>query len=186
MHTPIISFIIWYFEMIKRLPPFSDILSVYAVIATMLFAWSILLFIWYLPSWLHFMGVGDLIGIFSYVMASSFIESLSVLFFLLLFSIIPPQKYFRNHFAVYGASVAFCAIGLLMLRLILFNFFTISIPYFRQVLVFAPIAVSLLSVVVPPLRHAWLWFSDRLVVFLYILIPLSVFSLFVILARNII
>jgi len=171
--------------MIKRLPPFSDVLSVYAVIASMLFAWSTLLSIWYLPSWLHFMGIGDLIGVFSYVMASSFVESLFVLFFLLLFSMIPPQKYFRDHFAVYGASAAFCVIGLLMLRLILANFFTISIPRFREILIFAPIAISLLSVFAPPLRRAWLWFSDRLVVFLYILVPLSVLSLFVILVRNI-
>ncbi len=171
--------------MLKRLPPFFDIVSVYAVIASMLFAWSTLLFIWYLPSWTHFMSFGDLLGVFSYVMASSFIESLFFLFSLLLLSIVPPQKYFRDHFSVYGASIAFCVIGLLMLRLVLYNAFTISIPQFRLVLTLAPIIISLLSITIRPLRRAWLWFSDRLVVFLYILVPLSIFSLFVILVRNI-
>jgi hypothetical protein len=171
--------------MLKRLPPFSDILSVYAVTASMLFAWSIILFIWYLPSWLYFMSFGDLVGVFCYVMASSFIESLFCFIFLLLLSILPPQKYFRDKFAVYGTSIALCVIGIIILRLVLFNFFSVSFPRFWEVLILVPIIVSLLSMTIRPIGLAMMWLSDRLIVFLYILIPLSVFSVLVIIVRNI-
>lgn len=171
--------------MLKRFPNFSEIVSVYAVIASMLFAWAILLFIWYLPSWLYFMGYDDLLGVFCYVIASSFVESLAFLSFLLLLSFLLPQKYFKGEFVAYGASIALCVIGLIMIRLGLYNAYSISIPRFKEVLVFAPIVVSLLSIKIRPLRRALMWFSDRLVVFLYILIPLSMLSLLVIFVRNI-
>jgi hypothetical protein len=171
--------------MFKRLPSFSDIVPVYAVIAFMLFAWSILLFFWYLPSWLNFMTFNDLLGVFSYVMASSFIEGLAFLFFLLLLSFIPPQKYFRDEFAVYGTSTALCVIGLIITRLVLFNFWSMSIPQFKTLLFLFPVIFSILAVVLRPVRQALLWLSDRLIVFLYILLPVSILSLLVIVVRNV-
>jgi hypothetical protein len=70
------------------------------VIASMLFAWSILLFFWYLPSWLFFMDFGDLFGVFCYVMASSFFESLAFLLVLLFLSFSLPSKFFKDEFAI--------------------------------------------------------------------------------------
>jgi hypothetical protein len=151
----------------------------------MLFAWSILQFFWYLPSWLYFMRPADLIGVFSYIMVSSFIEGLAFLFLLLLLSFLPPQKYFRDEFAVYGTSISLCVIGLIMARVVLYNIFEMAIPYFKTLLILSPIIVSFLAIVIRPVRQALLWLSDRLIVFLYLLVPLSVLSLLVIVVRNI-
>jgi hypothetical protein len=170
--------------MLKRLPSFSEIVPVYAVIASMLFAWSILQFFWYLPSWLHFMAFENLFGVFCYVMASSFIESLFFLLFLLLLSFILPQRYFKGEFAAYGTALALAIIGPLVIRMILLDSFGISIPQFGLVLVSMPIVFSFLSLRVSPVRKAVTLVADRLIVFLYILIPLSLLSLFVIAARN--
>jgi len=170
--------------MIKRLPRFFDIVSVYAVIASMLFAWSTLLFFWYLSSWMFFMNLNDLIAVFSYVMASSFIESLAFLLFLLFLSFCLPPKYLRDEFVSRGTSITLCVIGLIMLYSR--NTFGISISLFGRMLVLVTVLVTFLSAKIRLMRQALIWLSDRLIVFLYILIPLSILSLLVIIVRNII
>jgi hypothetical protein len=172
--------------MLKRLPYFPDIVSVYSVIAFMLFAWSLLIFFWYLPSWLYFMSFGDLFAVFCYVMASSFFESLAFLLFLLLLSFFLPPKYLRDEFVARGTSITLCVIGLIMLnfRLNISNKFDISLPWFGVALFFAAVAGSIFFTRLRPVRQALIWLSDRLIVFLYILIPLSLLSLLVVLVRN--
>jgi hypothetical protein len=174
--------------MLKRLPNFNDIVSVYAVIASMLFAWSLLLFFWYLPSWLHFMTLGDVIAVFSYVMASSFIESLSFLLFLLLLCFSLPAKYLRNEFIARGTSITLCVIGLIMIYFRINNANVANILFSRTGigLSLAAVAISLLLTKIHRVRWTLISLSDRLIIFLYILIPLSFFSLLVIIIRNII
>ena len=169
--------------MLKRLPRFPDIVSVYAVIASMLFAWAMLLFFWYVPSWLHFMSFDDLFSVFCYVMASSFIESISFLSLLLAASFFLPQKYLRDEFVPCGTAITLCAIGLIMLYDS--NKINISLSKFAAILVLSTVIASFLSTKIYPMRKALIWLSDRLTVFLYILIPLSVLSIFAIIIRNI-
>ena len=173
--------------MLKRLPIFHDVVSVYAVIASMLFAWSLLLFLWYLPSWLHFMTLGDIIAVFSYVMASSFLESLTFLLFLLILCFLLPSNYLRNEFIARGTVITVCVIGLIMI------YFRINNPIITNILfsgfgiglILTVVVISLLLTKIHQVRRVLISFSDLLTVFFYILIPLSLFSLFVILIRNI-
>ena len=173
--------------MLKRLPVFHDVISVYAVIASMLFAWSLLLFLWYLPSWLHFMTLGDIIAVFSYVMASSFFESLAFLLFLLFLCFSLPPAYLRNEFVARGTSLTLCVIGLIMIYFRVNNAAIASILFSRSGigLVLAAVAVSLLLTKIHRVRWALISLSDRLIIFLYIVIPLALFSLLVIIIRNI-
>jgi len=174
--------------MLKRLPTFPAIVSVYAVIASMLFAWSILHFFWYLPSWLFFMRVTDLIGVFCYVMVSSFIESLAFLSFLLLLCLILPSIYLKDEFVARGTSIALSAIGLLMLyfRFNISKAFDVPIVWFGAAVILVAAVISFLATRILPMRQTLIWLSDRLTVFLYILIPLSLLSLLVIIVRNIV
>jgi len=175
------------FKMFKRLPSFPDIVPVYAVIASMFFAWSILQFFWYLPSWLYFMRLSDLAGVFSYVMASSFLESLAFLFILLLLGFVLPSAYLKDEFIVRGASISLVVIGAFMLyfRLNVANQFKFPVPWYGILTILAALGVAILSTKLRPIRQALTWLSDRLIVFLYILVPLSVLSLLVIAVRNI-
>ena len=174
--------------MLKRLPKFHDVVSVYAVIASMLFAWSLLLFFWYLPSWLHFMTLGDLIAVFSYVMASSFFESLAFLLFLLFLCFSLPPNYLRNEFVARGTSITLCVIGLIMIyfRINNINIANLLFSWLGASLALAAITISLLLTKIRQVEQALISISDRLTIFLYILIPLSIFSLLVIIIRNII
>ena len=173
--------------MLKRLPSLPDIMSVYAVIATMLFTWSTLVFLWYLPSWMHFMTLGDLLPVFCYVMTASFVESLTFLLVLLLLCVLLPSNFLRNEFIPRGTTISLVVIGLIMLR----NRFPGSgmIDFFFSinglVLILAVILAAFLSTRIALVRRALISFSDRLTIFLYILIPLCLFSLVVILIRNI-
>jgi len=173
--------------MLKRLPNFHAVVSVYAVIASMLFAWSLLLFFWYLPSWLHFMTIGDVIAVFSYVMAASFFESLTFLLFLLLLCFSLPSNYLRNEFIARGTSITLCVIGLIMIYLRVNNTYITNILFSRFGIwpTLVAVAVSLLLTKIHQVRWALISLSDRLTIFLYILIPLSLFSLLVIIIRNI-
>lgn len=173
--------------MFKRFPSFPDIVPVYAVIVFMLFAWSVLQFFWYLPSWLYFMRLSDLVGVFSYVMASSFIESLAFLFLLLFLSFILPSTYLKDEFIVRGTSITLVVIGLFMLyfRLNIANQFKFPVSWYGILIILAAIGFTFLSAKLRPMRQALIWLSDRLIVFLYILVPLSVLSLLVIIVRNI-
>jgi hypothetical protein len=174
--------------MFKRFPSFSEIVPVYAVVAFMLFSWSILQFFWYLPSWLFFMRLGDLVGVFCYVMVSSFFEGLTFLCLLLLLSFSLPAKYLKDEFVVRGTSMAISAIGLLMLYFYFNISKTLNIPvvWYGIAVILVTVVISFLSTKVRFMRQVLTWFSDRLTVFLYILIPLSVLSLFVIIVRNIV
>ncbi len=173
--------------MFKRLPSLQEFIPVYAVVASMLFAWSILQFFWYLPSWLFFMSAGDLVGVFSYVMFSSFVESLAFLLLLLSLSFILPSAWLGAEFIVRGTSIALSAIGLFMIyfRFDIFGKYGIPVIWFGVIVVLTAAIVSFLAGRFRPIKRALAWLSDRLIVFLYILIPLSVLSLLVIVVRNI-
>lgn len=85
-------------KLLKRFPAFPQVLSVYAVIAFMLFTWCILWFFWNLTSWLNFMDLGMLLATFSYAMLVSFLEGLTALALLLVFLFILPASSFKDHF----------------------------------------------------------------------------------------
>ena len=173
--------------MLKRLPKLKDILSVYAVIMSMLFAWSLLLFFWYLASWAHFMTVGDIIGVFSYVMVSSFIESLAFLLLLLVLCFLLPRNFFLDDFVIRGTTVTVCVIGMIMIyfRITNANISDFLFSWIGLTAALAIIAVSLFATKFKRVRDMLVSLSDRLMVFLYIFIPLSIFSVLVVAIRNI-
>ena len=90
-----------------RIPPVAAILSVYAVIAFMVFGWTILNFLWEFSSWIFFLTTGEILTIFAYSMVSDLLESLVILGFLLLVCLILPGHWLRN---VFSTRVWFCTI----------------------------------------------------------------------------
>ena len=54
----------------NRLPKFQSLMPVYAVIVFMVYTWTIYTFIRYLPYWLNFLNVSEILAIFSYAMAN--------------------------------------------------------------------------------------------------------------------
>jgi hypothetical protein len=175
--------------MVKRLPKTQAMLQVYAVIAFMLSAWTIVAFLWKLSAWLLLLNIGEIFTIFSYSMMTNLLESLVVLLLLVVISALLPPRFLRDDFIVRGTILSIGLIGSLMAYLGLYMAFGMDNV---AVLLAGPFAVLLLMALLLAvssklywLRSATAWISDHLIVFLFILVPLFViFSAYVIL-RNI-
>jgi hypothetical protein len=178
--------------MLQRLPKPKAILQVYAVIAVMLAGWTITAFLWKLSAWLLLLNLGELVAIFSYAMAANLVESLSIMVVLLLLSMLLPAPILRDAFALRGSLLAFGIIGALMAFVGLHMWLGVEsavTPFLGPVTVLF-FALLLIGLARQPrvrnsLHHAVLWASDRLTVFLFILVPLFVLSAMYVLLRNI-
>ena len=176
--------------MAGRLPRLNQVIRVYAVIACLTYAWMIVGFLWKLPSWLHFLTVWEILSILSYAFFETFIESLLMLGLLVAICLPLPPRFLRNDFATRGTWSAFVVIGAIVLLLK----YSISIHLRLIVLFVAWSSLTLLAVLFFSFlstRLRWLdsvasWVSDRLVVFLYILVPASLVSMLVVLVRNVV
>jgi hypothetical protein len=175
----------------ERLPTSQAILQVYAVIAVMLSGWTITAFLWKLSAWLLVLNVGEIFALFSYAMATNLVESLILLLLLLIICVLLPPHLLRDEFAIRGAILSIGLIGSLMAFVGLLMRFGID-SGLR--LLIGPLVVLLLTGFL--LSFSWefrfvryvhsaiLWISDRLIVFLYILIPLFVFLSVYVIFRN--
>lgn len=173
----------------KRLPESQSILQVYAVIAVLFAGWTITAFLWKLSAWLLLLNLGEIFIIFSYAMAANFLESLIILLLLLIACILLPVSVLRDEFVVRGTILSIGMIGSLMV-------FVGSQMQFGiergPLLWIAPLSVLLLMAFLLQriskfhrVRSMAIWFCDRVVVFLLILMPLYVVASFYVIFRNV-
>lgn len=173
----------------KRLPEFQSILQVYAVIAVLFAGWTITAFLWKLSAWLLLLNLGEIFIILSYAIAANFLESLIILLLLLIACMLLPASVLRDEFVVRGTILSIGWIGSLMV-------FVGSQMQFGiergLLLLIAPLSVLLLMVFLlqriskfQRIRSMAIWFSDRVVVFLLILVPLFAVASFYVIFRNV-
>ncbi len=174
-------------KLLSRLPAFDQILSAYAVVAFMLFAWSLLWFFWNVPSWLHFMNLSVLFATLSYAVAASFLEGLTFLALLLIVAFILPSTWFRDHFAARGAAVTVSLLGLIMLR----DYWIVSEYYLLKPMATFGLVLVILTAILLFLTVKFSWMAkalsvlaDRLTIFLYLFVPLAILSILNVLLRN--
>ncbi len=174
--------------MLRRLPKLQDSLPAYAVIVAVVFGWSILTFFWKLPSWLLFLHIRELLTVLAYTLAADLLESLLWMGGLLLVAFLLPARILTDRFLERGSSVSL----VLMVSVVLFvkkygalgpRFLLYSILWLVVTLILAALLAYLSS------RVRWVgsaisWFSDRLIVFLFLLIPAGTLSLLVVIVRN--
>lgn len=173
----------------NRLPEFQSILQVYAVIAVVFAGWTLTAFLWKLSAWLMFLNLLEILTLFLYAMAANFLESLVILLLLLALSALLPARVLCDDFVVRGTVLSLGLMGSLMAFVGSHRQFGIG---GGLLLLIVPLAVLSLTAFLlhrsstyHRLRSAAMWLSDRVVVFLFILIPLfAVASVYVIL-RNV-
>lgn len=172
---------------LDRLPKVSEIIPVFAIIATMFYGWTMVVFLWKLPGWLFFLNIGEIAGVFAFQLVTNLIESLAVLLVLLIFSIIFPPRVLRDVFIVRAGMAALVLIGSMMLLL---NRYVSAGAAFASVLflwmivtIILAVALAFLSSRIRFLSASISWISDRLTIFLIILMPLSALSIIYVLLR---
>jgi hypothetical protein len=174
----------------NRLPPLTQILPVYAVIAFVVYGWTIILVFWKLPSWLFFLHGGEIVAILSYSFLLNLLESLIVLIGLLGLCWLLPARLLRDDFNVRGAALALVLLVSIMLHLWVYNNSDLREAFIRSLLPWWGVTLALAAVLVwwasrtAWLRRGLLELSDRLVVFLYIFVPMSLISLVIVIIRN--
>ena len=177
--------------MSKRLPHVNEIISIFAVISAMTYGWTLLAFLWKLPSWLDYLTYGEILTVYSYSLLTNFMESIFVLALILLLCVILPARFVRDVFTLRGTIFAISLLGTMMFVL---SFYTDdnpalmeSLPAWLVILVLSSLFMVLLDMLsrnVRSVASALLWLSDRLTIFLYVNLPLSLLALIVVTIRN--
>lgn len=175
----------------ERFPARSDIVPVYAVVAFFIQGWTLNKLLWQLSSWADYLNTGTLLGIFAYRIAASFFESMAIMAFLVFLCLVLPQKYFKETFVPRGTVSFLILFGAILL---FWNRFYAVSPGLKMVhvayiwlicAVLIAFGVAHFLVKIGKVREFLYWLSDRMIIFLYILFPVSILSLAVILVRNI-
>jgi len=173
----------------NRIPKQKEILPVYAVIVLLIYGWTILKFSYYVPGWLYFLTIGEILTIIAYSFTVNLLESVLVLLAVVALGVLLPRKWFAEAFIARGASLSVLALGLMMYVANQFNY---KKYYPSEVIQWLPVILLLMGVFVYFLGrvkfvcNAIEFFADRAIIFLYISIPISVISLIVIVVRNIV
>lgn len=173
----------------SRFPALASLIPVYSVIVFLVYGWMLYRYAWRLPSWLHYLTMGELLGIFSYAMLTGLVESLLLLGFLVGVSVLLPAHFLRDVFIVRGTAIS---LGWLVSLIGFWIIYERNSLVIESYMVAWTVGALLLSVFLAwfSTRIHWLGaffsaLSDRLVVFLFLLMPLTAFGLVVILVRNI-
>lgn len=172
----------------SRLPTFNAILPVFAVISFMVYGWTLVVFLWKVPSWMMFLTLGEILSVSAYSMASALLESLAALVILLLASVLLPTRWMRDVFVTRGSVAAFFGLGSIMLYMLRLS--TIGYAALHYLFPWTWLALGLtllLTFLAPRVRviiRAVAWVSDRLIVFLFLLVPISLVSVLVVIYRN--
>ena len=168
-----------------RFPQLRELVPVYAVISVMLSGWTIVAFLWKFSVWLLILTAGEIFTIFSYSMLTNLLEGISVLLILLVVCALLPRHFLRDDFVVRGTILSAGSIGSLMA--FLGSYMQLGVEKAGNLLI-GPLIMLLLTAFLlgysskfRSIRSAALWMSDRVTVFLFILVPLTLgLSLYVI------
>jgi hypothetical protein len=170
----------------KKIPPRNEILAFFGTIVFLIYGWASLTFFWKVPSWLYFLSLGEIAAILSYIFASSLLECTMILFVFLLANLVLPSGLLHNKFLVRASLIVYS----LTFWVALFTMISlIQLPTVNDVISFG--TGALLTVVLsifladkfPLVQKLVVSIGDRLTIFLYLWLPLSLISLLAILIR---
>lgn len=176
-----------------KLPKNKEILPVFSTIVFVVFTWTLYRMFWQVPSWLGYMNVWKVIVLTSYVMAFALVESLVFLGFLLILTLIYPARHLKEKFVSQGLMItATLGLGAYLIqrkistlyKLELWQLIVYPLLILGTLLLFILIS-SLLFDRSKTLTRLTMNMADRMTVFTYLYVPLSLISLTVVIVRNI-
>ncbi len=176
-------------KLIARLPDRRSILNVYATAVFLVYSWTLLASFWKLPSWMYFLRITDILSVYAYSFVIDFIESLLLSGIVLFAGILLPSRWWNAHFTANSVLWIHILMGSIMLRL-----YTNRAPDRWESFVYNQAiwwgCTLLLGVVLNYLisrtslfRQGLENLADRLVVFLYFYMPLTVVAVVVVFVR---
>jgi hypothetical protein len=171
----------------SRLPAREDVFIVLSAVLVAVFSWSVRGFFFVYPSLVLRYAAAEVFGIFSYMMAFAFAESILILGCLILVSAILPKKWLREGFSYKGFLVVLVgSIAFIRYQ----TFLGGELPTAKTILLWAGtfllvlICLILLFHFVKRLQGILVSISERFTVFAYLYIPLGFLGLIVVVLRN--
>lgn len=171
----------------NRLPKWQDIFIVLGVIVFVVFSWSVRGFLFVFPSIVLRYATGEILAIFSYMMAFALVESLLIIGCLVLVSAALPRMWFREGFSYKGFLVVFVgSITSILYQSFLGSEFLEVKTYFLWVGVF--ILTVILLILLFHIIQSWhvvlVSIAERFTIFAYLYIPIGFIGLSVVIIRN--
>jgi hypothetical protein len=178
-------------RILKRLPPYASILPVYGVICFMVYSWTILIMFWKFPSWLYNLTLDEIVGINAYSLTFNLFESVFILGAFLFLCVILPPSFLKNDFTIRGSIISVCLLGSAMLHLYVnrdvdsFENFIATMRLWWAITLLGLTVLLFMSIKIEWIRTVITDISDRLIILLYLFIPLSLTSIIIVILRNI-
>jgi hypothetical protein len=174
------------FNLRERFPPSEEIILVFASIVFPQYTWTTFWVMNYLPSWLKSMTFWETVPLNAYAYAWVFLESVVILFLLLILAILVPEKLFKRHF-VSKSSLAAWLIFVFSFATQLKN--TNKYDFMAEIrpeiiILASAIILFFLNSKFQRSNDIIVSIADRLTAFLYIYIPISVISTIIVLYNN--
>jgi hypothetical protein len=171
----------------KRFPNRGDLLAVFGVVVFVCYSWSLLGFLNKLSSFLLRFTLGEVADIFAFMMAFTLLESLAVTAVLALLATVLPSAWLREGFALKGFVIVLIATA----TSILFQR-TLEENYPSPLLLVAVTLIPLLMTVailailraMPKVRNILSNIQDRILIMLFVYVPIGLISLVVVMYRN--
>jgi hypothetical protein len=173
----------------QRLPDKRNIVTIFAVAMFLVYTWTLYTSFWKLPSWLFFLRVGEILSIYAYAFVVNFIESILLLFIVLIPAILLPRLWWTATFIPKAFALILIILGSALLHISLY-----PTPDTRAIFVNGQIhwwiGTLFLAIILTWIAGRVKWIraglesaADRIVVFLYIYFPLTILAFLVVLAR---
>lgn len=176
-------------KLMSRLPDRRSIIGVYATAVFLVYGWTLLASFWKVPSWMFYLKISEILSVYAYSFVIDFIESVLLLFMVVVIGLLLPKRWWNAQFTTKGAIWIIVVMGSIMLRL-----YTNRAPDDWENFVYNQwswwgftfllgAALSFVFSGVSWLRSGLESLVDRLVVFLYIYLPLTIISVIAVFAR---
>jgi hypothetical protein len=165
------------------------------MIMFVVFGYALIRLYWYLPSWLDYLRFQEILVIVAYMLSLAFLESVAILGVLIFFSIIIPRRFFFDRFSSMGfLIVAITTIWAILLHEKIDGFpidyplldltritLLYALAYLLSIGVLAYVLIDRIEMGEKILESL----ADRMAVFTYIYLPLSVIGFITVIFRGI-
>ncbi|HKJ39434.1 MAG TPA: hypothetical protein VJ972_11710 [Anaerolineales bacterium] len=171
-----------------QIPTLNMIVPVYAVISFVVYGWTLYWFVYEIPGLLNYLLLSEILVMYLYTLTVNLLESLIILFLSLALCVLLPKKWFYKGFVFRGTLLSLFVtvyfFGLILRRSQIMVFSTNMVNWFPVFLLIAFLMIGLLEKI-PFLKKMVESFADRMTVFLYINIPVSVLAVITVLIRSV-
>lgn len=171
-----------------QIPTLNMIVPVYAVISFVVYGWTLYWFVYEIPGLLNYLLLSEILVMYLYTLTVNLLESLIILFLSLALCVLLPKNWFYKGFVFRGTLLSLFVtvyfFGLILRRSQIMVFSTNMVNWFPVFLLIAFLMIGLLEKI-PFLKKMVESFADRMTVFLYINIPVSVLAVITVLIRSV-